>query len=151
MFFQTGKKKEDHHYHIEIMQKIKSTLIVLEQHYEATSKQPAQKQIKEICKTTRMILKELAGKSEYAVQLAMFADYYLPETAAITEQYVHIKSNRLQSEKSALLVKEIEAFLVYAEEAFAQILASLALPEARSVSTDIAVLIEELKRKELKQ
>lgn len=148
MFFRWKKKKEENLGHIEMMQKMKSALLLLEQYYEAASRLPVQKSIKGICRSTRMILKELAAKPVHGEKLAMFADYYLPETAAIAGQYLQLNKNRLQSEKSELLADEIERFFPYAETAFVQILESLALPDARSISTDIDLLITELKKKE---
>ncbi len=121
MFFRYKNKRNENLYSIKTMQKIKSSLIQLEQHYESASRLPVQKYLKEICRSTRFILKELTAQQDNAEKLAMFADYYLPETAAIAEQYLRIKKNHIEGEKSDQLVTEMEVFFPSAAAAYKQI------------------------------
>lgn len=139
----------DNKYYVELLQKIKSAIIDFKRIYEKTAKQPIQKNVKNICKTTENILKEVIENKQKLRKLTMFVEYYLFETINILEQYVKIKENRLNSDDSEKLVKEIEKFIPQAEIAFTKILEYLTIPANNKTEIDIAVMIEELKSKKL--
>ena len=152
MFGSLFKKKQNpaRQRHIQTMQQIKACLLRMKRVYELTSRRPAQASIRELCKTTESILGVLLENPAYTGRLALFAEYYLPETTGIAEQYAaRMKTGATQQGRTDFEAKT-ETFLRQAADSFASILQGLFTAGEEQADVSMEVLLEALKEQGLR-
>lgn len=116
--FQKSKPTKEAQYHIEMMQRIKTNWLQLGHLYKQASRLPIQKDIKILCNATNQILIALCADRQLIYQLGMFAEYYLPETTMVLNQYFILPND-------AALRTQIALFAPQAAQAFTQMANSI--------------------------
>ena len=149
MFGRLFGKKQDpaRQRHIQTMQQIKAALLRLKRVYEQTSRRPAQASLRQICMAAERVLDVLAKEPAHTARLALFAEYYLPETASIAEQYALRVKSGASSQDAEEFTAATEDFFRQAADAFDAILQGLLADGGQRAEVDMEVLLAALKER----
>jgi len=134
---------------IKVLQKLKLNVREVKKCYAALVKYDISRSVKDICKTSDLIVKEVSLNHDKIGQVNLFVEYYIPVLIKMLHQYIDIKENKLLGEDSAKTMRAIEEMLPKIQFAFSELLNQLFHNENRDVDADIKVMIKELMQRGL--
>lgn len=143
MFFKK-KKSEKEKYSIEIIRKIKISLMDLEELYKKSSKSSVQQAIKEIIKNVNKILQGVVSNPEKIYELGLFSEYLLPEVTKVAKFIVECNCKKVSTE----IVENAKQCLLDSEKAFKKIANDITLENKSIIESEIAMLSHQLKKTE---
>ena len=143
------KVDEETQSNIKILQTLKSDIREVRGCYAELAKCKIANNVKEICKTSDLIRKEVSLNQSKLPKVNLFVQYYIPVLLKMLRQYIDIKKNKLTNEESIKNKAAIEDMLPKIQCAFTELLNQLFSDENRDVDLEIQVINDELKQRGL--
>jgi len=131
------------------LQTLKDNVWEVKKCYSEIPKDKMANCIREICKISDLIVKEVSLHHEKIAKVRGLSEYYLPMLAKMLHQYIDIKGSKLTGENCAEIVQGVEAVLPQMQQAFNELLNKLFSGENIDIDTDIQVIRNEFRQRGL--
>ena len=134
---------------IKILQQLKANVREVKKCYSEMSKGKMANSVKEICKISDLIVKEVSLNQNKIPKINLFVRQYLPTLIKMLRQYINIKNNKLTGDNPEEIKRMVEDMLPQIQRAFQELLNQLFDSENDDVSIDVPVMMKVLNQKGL--
>ena len=134
---------------IKILQQLKINVREVKKCYSEMSKDKMANNVKEICKISDLIVKEVSLNQNKIPKINLLVWQYLPTSIKMLRQYINIKKNKLVGDNCEEIKRIVEDMLPQIQKAFQELLNQLFDNENDDVDIDVQVMMKLLNQKGL--
>ena len=134
---------------IRILQQLKDNVREVKKCYSKMSRDKMATCVKEICKTSDLIIKEVSLNQNKIHMVNLFTKHYLPTVIKMLRQYINISDNKLAGKNCEEIKQVVEEMLPKVQQAFQELLDQLFNTENNDIEIDIQVMMQEFSRRGL--
>ena len=135
---------------IKTLQKMKDQVWEIRTCYSSLGKNKLANTVKNICKTSDQIVKEVSINQEKITKVTVWTDFYLPSLLKMLQQYTNITKNKLTGENCDDIRVAVEDMVPQIDIAFKKLLDSLYGADNIDIDTDIQVMLRKFNLEEIK-